>query len=56
LANLDTYPRKYIFDKIWDPNKTVPNTIMPPQGRSHKITKHQVDALVAYLQATTKAK
>ncbi len=56
LSNLDTYPKDYIFNKIWDPNKTVPNTIMPPQGRSHKISKHQVDALVAYLQATTKAK
>ncbi len=56
LANLDTYPKDYIFNKIWDPNITVPNTVMPPQGRSHKISKHQVDALVAYLQATTKAK
>ena len=56
LSNLDAYPKDYLFTKIWDPNKTVPNTIMPPQGRSHKISKHQVDALVAYLQATTKAK
>ncbi len=56
LANLDSYPKDYLFDKIWDPNKTVPDTLMPPMGRSHKITKHQVDALVAYLQATTKAK
>ena len=56
LANLDTYPKDYIYNKIWDPNKTVPNTVMPPQGRSHKISKHQIDALVAYLQATTKAK
>jgi cbb3-type cytochrome oxidase cytochrome c subunit len=56
LSNLDQYPKSYVFTKIWDPNKTVPNTVMPPQGRSHKITKHQVDALVAYLQATTKAK
>lgn len=56
LANLDSYPKDYLFDKIWDPNKTVPDTLMPPMGRSHKITKHQVDALVAYLQETTKAK
>jgi sulfur-oxidizing protein SoxX len=56
LANLDGYPKDYLFDKIWDPNKTVPDTLMPPMGRSHKITKHQIDALVAYLQETTKAK
>lgn len=56
LANLDTYPKQYLFDKIWDPNKTVPHTVMPPMGRSHKISKEQVNALVAYLQAVTKAK
>jgi len=56
LVNLDTYPKEYLFEKIWDPNKTVPNSLMPPMGKSHKITKHQVNALVAYLQATTKAK
>ncbi|MDX1809173.1 MAG: sulfur oxidation c-type cytochrome SoxX [Sulfurospirillaceae bacterium] len=56
LANLDTYPKQYLFDKIWDPNKTVPNSVMPPMGRSHKITKEQVNALVAYLQAVTKTK
>ncbi len=56
LANLDTYPKEYLFNKIWNPNKTVPDSVMPPMGKSHKITRHQVDALVAYLQATTKAK
>lgn len=56
LANLDTYPKEYLFEKIWDPNKSVPNTVMPPQGLSHKISKHQIDAVIAYLQATTKAK
>ncbi len=56
LANLDTYPKEYIFNKIWNPNKTVPDSVMPPQGKSHKISKHQIDALVAYLQATTKSK
>jgi len=56
LANLDNYPKEYLYNKIWDPNTTVSDTLMPPMGRSHKITKHQIDALVAYLQATTKAK
>ena len=56
LANLDTYPKEYLASKIWDPNKTNPNTIMPPMGRNHKITKTQVDAIVMYLQETTKTK
>jgi len=56
LANLDTYPKEYLFEKIWDPNKSVPNSLMPPMGRSHKITKQQINAIIAYLQATTKAK
>lgn len=56
LSNLDTYPKDYLFNKIWDPNKTNPNTVMPPMGRGHKVTKHQIDALIAYLQATTKSK
>lgn len=56
LANLDKYPKDYLFEKIWDPNKTNPVTIMPPMGRNHKISKEQVNALVAYLQATTKTK
>lgn len=56
LANLDTYPKEYLFEKIWDPNKTEPNTIMPPMGRNHKITKVQIEALIVYLQETTKAK
>ncbi|WP_458700618.1 sulfur oxidation c-type cytochrome SoxX [Sulfurospirillum sp. 1307] len=56
LANLDTYPRDYLVEKVWDPNKTNPNTIMPPMGRNHKITKEQVEAVVTYLQEVTKAK
>jgi L-cysteine S-thiosulfotransferase len=56
LANLDKYPKEYLFEKIWDPNKTNPITIMPPMGRNHKISKEQVNALVAYLQAVTKTK
>ncbi len=56
LSNLDTYPKDYLFNKIWDPNKTNPNTVMPAMGRGHRITKQQIDALIAYLQATTKTK
>jgi len=56
LANLDTYPKQYLFDKIWDPNKTNPTTIMPVFGRNHKITKEQINAVIAYLQAVTKTK
>ena len=56
LANMDTYPKEYLARKIWDPNKTNPNTIMPPMGRNNKITKAQIDAIVVYLQETTKTK
>jgi len=56
LANLDSYPTDYLIEKVMDPNKTNPNTIMPPMGRNHKITKAQVEAVVVYLQETTKAK
>jgi len=54
LANLNAYPKEYLFDKIWDPNKGGVITIMPPMGRNNKITKAQVNALVIYLQETTK--
>ncbi len=56
LANLNTYPKDYLFNKIWDPNKTNPNTLMPPMGRNHKLTKQQIDAVIVYLQEITKAK
>jgi len=56
LANLDKYPKAYLFEKIWDPNKTNPVTVMPPFGRNHKITKQQIHAVIAYLQAVTKTK
>ena len=56
LAHLDTYPKQYLFNKIWDPNKTNPVTVMPPFGRNHKITKQQINAVIAYLQAVTKTK
>lgn len=55
LANMDLYPKEYLLEKIWDPNKTNPNTVMPPVGRNHKITKEQAEAVVAYLQATAKS-
>lgn len=56
LANMDTYPKEYLIEKIMDPNITNPTTIMPPLGRNHKITKAQVEAVVVYLQEITKAK
>lgn len=56
LANMDKYPASYLFDKIWDPNKTNPTTIMPPMGRGGKINKTQINAIIAYLQETAKTK
>lgn len=56
LANMDQYPKDYLIEKITDPNKSNPNTIMPPMGRNHKINKKQVQAIVAYLRTTAKSK
>lgn len=56
LANMDQYPKEYLVEKITNPNKSNPNTIMPPQGRNHKISKKQVLAVVAYLRTTAKSK
>ncbi len=56
LANMDVYPKEYLLEKIMDPNKSNPNTIMPPTGRNHKITKEQAEAVVAYLRTTAKSK
>lgn len=55
LANMDLYPKEYLLEKIWDPNKTNPNTVMPPLGRNHKITKEQIEAVITYLQVTAKS-
>lgn len=56
LANIDQYPVEWLKEKMWDPNKHNPTTIMPPLGRNHKITKDQIDAVIVYLQETTKSK
>lgn len=56
LANMDQYPKDYLIGKIMNPNETNPNTIMPPQGRNHKISRKQVEAVVAYLRTTAKSK
>lgn len=56
LANMDQYPKDYLVGKITNPNMTNPNTIMPPIGRNHRITKEQIQAVVAYLTATAKSK
>lgn len=56
LANLNNYPKDYLFEKIWNPNKNNPTTIMPPMGRNGKLTKVQVESLVEYLQHITKQK
>jgi L-cysteine S-thiosulfotransferase len=55
LANMDMYPKEYLIEKITDPNKTNPQTIMPPQGRNHKISKEEILAIVAYLRTTAKS-
>lgn len=56
LKDIGRYPKEWLFAQIWNPNQHNPNTIMPPLGRNHKITKEQIDAVITYLQVTTKTK
>jgi len=56
LINIDKYPVDWLKEKIWDPNKHNPITIMPPFGKNHKLTEAQIDAVIVYLQETTKSK
>lgn len=56
LKNIDQYPKDWLYAQIWNPNQHNPTTIMPPLGRNHKISKKQIEAVIAYLQETTKTK
>jgi sulfur-oxidizing protein SoxX len=45
------YPdRKLLRDLIWDPLKTLPDTIMPAYGRHHILSESEIFALVLYLE------
>jgi len=40
----------YLYQQIWDPRVTFPNTTMPPWGASGAFTPDEIVHLVAYLQ------
>ncbi len=43
-------PEAYLYQQIWDPRITFPNTTMPPWGASGAFTAEEIVHLVAYLQ------
>ena len=43
-------PDTYLYQQIWDPRVTFPNTTMPPWGASGAFTAEEIVHLVAYLQ------
>ncbi len=50
LNYLSLWPKKVLFDKIYDSTTTAPNSIMPPFGKNGLLTKTQIDLLVSYLK------
>ena len=43
-------PEAYLYQQIWDPRVTFPNTTMPPWGASGAFTAEEIVHLVTYLQ------
>jgi sulfur-oxidizing protein SoxA len=43
-------PDAYLYQQLWDPRATFPNTVMPPWGAQGTFTPEELVHLVAYLQ------
>jgi sulfur-oxidizing protein SoxA len=43
-------PDAYLYQQLWDPRVTFPNTVMPPWGAQGTFTPDELVHLVAYLQ------
>jgi L-cysteine S-thiosulfotransferase len=43
-------PDAYLYQQLWDPRVTFPNTVMPPWGVQGSLTPEEIVHLVAYLQ------
>ncbi len=50
LKHTANYNAGYLYDKIWNPHKYNPTSIMPPFGKNAILTKHQIKAVVAFLK------
>ncbi len=50
LTGLSVWPKKALYDKIYDPYTTNPISAMPPFGKNGWLDDHQIQALVAYLK------
>ena len=50
LAMKARFPKKEkLFNKIWDPTKTNPNSFMPPFGKHGLLTKSEINLIIEYL-------
>ncbi len=54
LANFASLPDEYFYNKIWDPNKNNPNSMMPPLGRNHRVTDQEIKAIIAFVKHVAK--
>ena len=45
-----TLPDAYLYQQLWDPRVTLPNSVMPPWGAQGVFTPEELVHLVAYLQ------
>ena len=41
--------REVLFNQIWDPTETNPNSFMPPFGKHGAITKTEINKIIEYL-------
>ncbi len=50
LQGLSVWPKKALYDKIYDPYTTNPISAMPAFGKNGWLNTQQINALVAYLK------
>lgn len=50
LANLNLWPEKAIYDKLYDPTVTNPISAMPPFGANAILSEEELQHVVAYLK------
>jgi len=50
LAHLNTWPKKALYDQVFDPTKRNPISAMPPFGANALLTEEELQDVVAYLK------
>jgi sulfur-oxidizing protein SoxX len=49
LIGMKRMTKKQLKEKIWDPEKTNPNTSMPPFGKHKILSEKEIDLIVEYV-------